>query len=943
MATMNLACTKAEYYDYSYSWTNVSISGSNTIRVGYLPQASPVPVGINQFTFEAFPTGVTISSAIVTLKAYDSVYTSGSVDLKTRISATNHAYTTSPPDNLITTSVPRRPTLQTYTIDITSQINSYIAAGSAIYLYKYQATDGSVLYDSLASGNEPYITITYTYNYTACGYPTTVEISNPTPNISSAVTLSWLGALDGTDNLITGYKIYLSTTSGGTYSPLSANVRDVTTSESSGSFSVTSPDTYGNSYFYKVKTIGSVSEYDSELSTQYTQVTSTLTTPCVAPTEISSSTATPEPNSAVTITWNAGIDGDNNSVIGYLLYRDTTSGGAFSTLVGETNATTLNSVVYSSINEGGIYYYRVKSKGSAGDSYYSPLSTVSATITSTKSSAACGAPILVSISDAKPEPLDYLIISWSDASGGDSNPITGYDVYEDSVENGTFTTLTGHVNTTETSGSLSSITASASYNITKYYRVKTIGTNTGYDSGLSSAVSYKTYLYADYGIAIPTLATLPSAINYIIIYYDSTNVYKVLDGTVFDVVSKETILPCSGVFNDSTNHRYIVTAYSSSAYVNADKARALTKTEQDFYIQNGTTKTDVLNKQWTGTDWTTTLTSNNTSWSQAASSQLIQTADSIITKVSKGSIISEINQSAEAISINAAKINLNGVVTANGNFKILTDGSMEAINGSFGGDLTAEVTYCNDFELRSGKEMTVGLWKIGANGIYYPSGQGFNYLAFLYHGETAYVTAEAPMYLGPDYTNPLFISGNGVTFTITNNEYSSGFIQDYYMDGETQVLYQEICLVCNQAGSTYDLAKGNLGTQTHRWDVLWVDSAHYREHPSDSSRLKKHNIVPIRETGNLIDSLEPVEFVYNDDASGKTRFGLIYEDTLSILPEICSEDKTTGDLGITYEPLNTILLKEVQELRKRVKELEEKNITYEARFSKLEKLTERLV
>ena len=190
----------------------------------------------------------------------------------------------------------------------------------------------------------------------------------------------------------------------------------------------------------------------------------------------------------------------------------------------------------------------------------------------------------------------------------------------------------------------------------------------------------------------------------------------------------------------------------------------------------------------------------------------------------------------------------------------------------------------------------------------------------------------------PDYTHPLYISGNGVTFTITNNEYSGGFIRDYYISGGQQVLYNEICLVCNQGGSTYDSARGNIGTQTHRWDVLWVDTAHYRDHPSDSSRTKKHDIKPIRETGELIDSLEPVEFIYNDDSSEKIRFGLIYEDTINKLPEICTEDKKTGDLGITYEPLNTILLKEVQELRKRVKELEEKNESYEERLIKLEAL-----
>ncbi len=65
-------------------------------------------------------------------------------------------------------------------------------------------------------------------------------------------------------------------------------------------------------------------------------------------------------------------------------------------------------------------------------------------------------------------------------------------------------------------------------------------------------------------------------------------------------------------------------------------------------------------------------------------------------KVSKDSLISTINQSAEAVSIEANKINLNGVVTANENFKILQDGSMEAKNGLFRGDIQIEVA--NRFE-----------------------------------------------------------------------------------------------------------------------------------------------------------------------------------------------------------------------------------------------------
>lgn len=54
-------------------------------------------------------------------------------------------------------------------------------------------------------------------------------------------------------------------------------------------------------------------------------------------------------------------------------------------------------------------------------------------------------------------------------------------------------------------------------------------------------------------------------------------------------------------------------------------------------------------------------------------------------KADKASLISQINQSAESISINASKINLNGVVTANSYFCILTDGSIKSTKGTLGG------------------------------------------------------------------------------------------------------------------------------------------------------------------------------------------------------------------------------------------------------------------
>lgn len=57
--------------------------------------------------------------------------------------------------------------------------------------------------------------------------------------------------------------------------------------------------------------------------------------------------------------------------------------------------------------------------------------------------------------------------------------------------------------------------------------------------------------------------------------------------------------------------------------------------------------------------------------------------------VSKDGIVSAINLSEETAQIKANKIQLEGVVTVNGNFKVGLDGSIEATNGRFKGDISA--------------------------------------------------------------------------------------------------------------------------------------------------------------------------------------------------------------------------------------------------------------
>ena len=122
-------------------------------------------------------------------------------------------------------------------------------------------------------------------------------------------------------------------------------------------------------------------------------------------------------------------------------------------------------------------------------------------------------------------------------------------------------------------------------------------------------------------------------------------------------------------------------------------------------------------------------------------------------------------------------------------------------------------------------------------------------------------------------------------------------------------------------GGNYTGIPGVLGWANGLWEV-YGSKVRYNSLIQNSSRDIKHDIQPLPEQGETLDKLQPVSFVYDDDENEKTRLGLIYEDTVDVMPEICTEDES--DKAISYVELIPSLLKEIQSLRKRVKALEER-------------------
>lgn len=252
---------------------------------------------------------------------------------------------------------------------------------------------------------------------------------------------------------------------------------------SSGSFtigySVSTPSGSGNNPYFNVstKTSGSVSV------PAYTTVTA-----CGAPIWKTGNGATFYGNAAggngkVTVTWNAGTAGTGNSVTGYIIQARYPKGGTQNTYEDswyeKWNSTGTSATLIFDGWANTTYpcdiQLRIRTKGSAGASYYSGWSSTIyvRSLARTK----CGAPTSITTSSTYANPGDSVTISWSGASSGTNNAINGYEIQwgyrEDPWGSGTGY---GSKNVSSTSSSSStSVTVPSGEGKSIDYRVRTKG------------------------------------------------------------------------------------------------------------------------------------------------------------------------------------------------------------------------------------------------------------------------------------------------------------------------------------------------------------------------------------------------------------------------------------------------------------------------------------
>lgn len=184
------------------------------------------------------------------------------------------------------------------------------------------------------------------------------------------------------------------------------------------------------------------------------------------------------------------------------------------------------------------------------------------------------------------------------------------------------------------------------------------------------------------------------------------------------------------------------------------------------------------------------------------SSAITQTAEEINTevrkKVGENEIISKINQTAEEVSIDANKININGVISANGNFEVDEEGNMLCKNGTFSGDIYTS----NNGKLASASQGVMSTLFATSNGPL----TSYDYLGYLVDMSGQKLQRSSPFvsvyipdnftpvyaYLIMEQTQPYFITNAGNTYgraydiKVRKGAYSpsftlQGFVGEYTM------------------------------------------------------------------------------------------------------------------------------------------------------------------
>lgn len=213
--------------------------------------------------------------------------------------------------------------------------------------------------------------------------------------------------------------------------------------------------------------------------------------------------------------------------------------------------------------------------------------------------------------------------------------------------------------------------------------------------------NYQSFDWDDYVVkSIDSLIILGEDGSSIASYGDGENAYIIEDNfLLWDMTNTEMISIAYNIFGMISGRSYVpIKSYKGIGLPWVEVGDSL-----EITTREGVIKTYILSKSMSGTQalkdeygaegneirtYDNSISRKFTTFKNKANATFKVMNDEIDMRVTYGDVVNAINISQEGITIQANKISLEGIVTANSYFKILEDGSMEAVNGKFSGDIT---------------------------------------------------------------------------------------------------------------------------------------------------------------------------------------------------------------------------------------------------------------
>lgn len=246
-------------------------------------------------------------------------------------------------------------------------------------------------------------------------------------------------------------------------------------------------------------------------------------------------------------------------------------------------------------------------------------------------------------------------------------------------------------------------------------------------------------------------------------------------------------------------------------------------------------------------------------------------------------------------------IDTSGNITLKGSVEITSGKSLKIKTG---GSFTVE---SNNFSISAAGVLTAGSFKLSDGGLVYNDGTRLFAIRNTKAGTTdlgVNIDSNGRIRIVPNYGNYGYFDFSAASGTLT--------LRPQPLTGDS-------------GGTVTKVGISRLGTSDpfDVWDEGYITDLYYSNLYQSSSRKLKEDITPLDIPGEVIDALVPVSFRYKT-GDDRIHYGLIHEDTLPLLPDICkgSAEDAPKKKAIDYMQLVTVLLSEVQKLRARVSALE---------------------